>query len=77
VPADIRLVAPGPEVPEAVAQFAGVWTGEWERSGELCHTLVVEEVWANGFARVIHSHGVSVGLNLPLPGFYYATLSRT
>jgi hypothetical protein len=27
LPADVRLSAPGPEVPEAVARFAGIWTG--------------------------------------------------
>jgi hypothetical protein len=55
VPTDVRLITPGPEVPEPVARFAGVWTGEWEHSGGLCHTLVVEEVLANGSARVLYS----------------------
>jgi hypothetical protein len=73
VPTDVRILAPGPEVPEAVAQFAGVWTGEWERSEEFCHTLVVEEVFANGYARVIYSHGASGALTVQLPGFFYAT----
>jgi hypothetical protein len=54
-------VAPGPEGPEAVARFAGAWTGAWgEGRGEaLCHTLVVEEVWAHGYAQVIYSIGTS------------------
>src|SRR5262245_24510238 len=55
LPTDVQLVAPASEVPEAFARFAGVWTGEWEDSGGLCHTLVVEEVLANGFARVTFS----------------------
>ena len=29
LPADVHLVAPGPEVPAAVARFAGAWTGAW------------------------------------------------
>lgn len=56
LPADVRLIAPGPEVPEAVARFAGAWNGASERmrrSDPLCHTPVVEEVFANGYARVI------------------------
>ena len=57
-----RLIAPGPEIPAAVARFAGVWVGVWEDSGGLCHTLVVEEVFANGYARVIYSVGTSLGL---------------
>ena len=33
LPADVRLIAPGPEVPEAVARFAGVWIGAWLDQG--------------------------------------------
>src|SRR5205807_17265 len=57
LPADMQLIAPGPEVPEAIARFAGAWTGAWgEGRGEaLCHTLIVEEVLAHGYARVIYS----------------------
>lgn len=73
LPADVRLIAPGPQVPEAVARFAGVWTGEWERTDGVCHTLIVEEVLANSYARVIYSHGASLALNVPLPGFWRAT----
>jgi hypothetical protein len=74
LPADVRLIAPGPQVPETMARFAGVWTGEWEQTGGLCQTLVVEEVFANGYARVIHSHGISPDLaavdpNARLPEF--------
>src|SRR3989442_8947724 len=73
LPADVRLSAPGPEMPEAVARFAGAWSGEREDSGGLCHTLVVEEVWANGYARVIYSVGTSVALGVPLPRFVRVT----
>jgi hypothetical protein len=73
VPADVRLITPGPEVPEAVARFAGVWTGEWEHSGGLCHTLIVEEVLANGSARVLYSYGTSVTFDTRLPGFLHVT----
>jgi hypothetical protein len=73
LPVDVGLVTPGPQVPEAVARFAGVWIGEWERTDGFCHTLIVEEVFANGFARVIYSHGASLALNVSLPGFWRAT----
>ena len=67
LPAEVRLIAPGPEVPEAMARFAGVWTGAWLDKGSeaLCHTLVVEEVFANGYARVIYSVGTYAGVNKP------------
>src|SRR5437016_10536347 len=50
LPADVRLIAPDSEVPEAMARFAGAWLDVWldEGSEALCHTLVVEEVLAGG-----------------------------
>jgi Beta-lactamase len=76
LPADVRLVAPGPEVPEAMARFAGAWIGVSEgprRSDPLCHTLVVEEVFTNGYARVIYSYSSSVYWGIRLPSFLRAT----
>src|SRR2546428_11558916 len=75
LPADVRLVAPGPEVPEAMARFVGTWLGAGldEGSEALCHTLVVEEVLANGYARVVASFGTSAAANTPLPRFLRAT----
>lgn len=76
LPADVRLIAPGPEVPEAVTRFAGAWTGVQvgpEGSGPICETLVVEEVLANGYARVIFSVGTSAALGVRLPWFVRAT----
>ena len=75
LPADVRLIAPGPEVPEAVARFAGAWIGAALDNGKeaLCHTLVVEEVYANGFARVIFSVGTYADLDLRQPNFWYTT----
>ena len=35
LPADVRLIAPGPEVPEAMARFAGAWIGAWKPQGIL------------------------------------------
>jgi len=70
LPADVRPIAPGPEVPETVARFAGAWSGVWEDSWGLCHTLVVEEVLANGYALVIMSHGTSATLGRIPPSFF-------
>jgi hypothetical protein len=38
-----------------------------------CHTLVVEEVFANGYAWVIYGYGASAALNIRLPGFLRTT----
>jgi hypothetical protein len=76
LPAEVHLIAPGAEVPEAVARFAGAWNGasESRRSADaLCHTLVVEEVLANGSARLLYSYSSSAYWNIRLPGFLRAT----
>ena len=75
LPADVRLIAPSPEVPEAMARFAGAWTVAWLDEGReaLCRTLVVEEVFANGYARVIYSVGTHAGWNIRQPQFWRAT----
>jgi len=74
LPVDVHLTAPGAEVPEAVARFAGAWNGAWVDDGKdvLCHTLVVEEVLTNGYARVIYSVGTRVEWN-PIPHFWRTT----
>lgn len=75
LPADVRLVAPGPEVSEAAARFAGAWIGAWldNENEALCHTLVVEEVLASSYARVIYSVGTYADWNARLPNFWRAT----
>jgi len=75
LPADVRLIPPGPEVSEAVARFAGAWLGAWldNEHEALCHTLVVEEVLASSYARVIYSVGTYAGWNARLPNFWRAT----
>ena len=39
----------------------------------LCHTLVVEEVLANGYAQVIYSIGTYAAWNIRQPNFWRAT----
>jgi hypothetical protein len=75
LPVDMHLIAPGAEVPETVARFAGAWIGAWLDDGHeaLCHTLVVEEVSANGVAWVISSWGTYADWDLRLPGFLRVT----
>jgi hypothetical protein len=74
LPAEVYLIAPGSEVPEAIAGFAGIWSGEEvDERGSLCHTLVVEEILANGYARVIFSVGTSAAWDVRLPWFLRAT----
>src|SRR5262245_58150864 len=76
LPADVHLIAPGPEVPEAMARFAGAWSGVQVGPGDsapLCETLVVEEVLPNGYAWVIFSMGPSPVLGVRMPWFVRAT----
>jgi CubicO group peptidase (beta-lactamase class C family) len=75
LPVDVRLIPPGKEVPESFARFAGAWLGAWpdEETDALCHTLVVEEVFANGYARVIYSIGTYAAWNIRQPNFWRTT----
>jgi len=75
LPNDLTLVAPAAALPENLARFAGAWTGAWrdaKGTEALCTTLVVEEVLANGYARVVYSVGVSPALGVMIPGFWRA-----
>ena len=59
LPADVKLIAPGPDIAPEAARFAGAWTGAWKEqdTDTLCATLVVEELLPSGHARVIYGHG--------------------
>ena len=55
LPEDVRIVAPGVNVPVQAAAFSGVWAGgAWD--GILPHVLIVENVSAAGEASVIYSY---------------------
>jgi hypothetical protein len=76
VPTDVRIVPPSADVPPAIARFSGAWNGPWKdavNDGVLCHTLVVEEVLANGFARVVYSHGTYDGWKIYQADHWRAT----
>ena len=53
LPRDLHLVAPETKINASIRRFAGVWSGSWD--DEVCTTLVVQEVFQNGYARVIYS----------------------
>jgi hypothetical protein len=71
LPADVKLTLPGTNVPADLARFAGAWTGVWD--GDVCSALVVEEVFANGVARVVYSRGTSEALKIRQPRYWRAT----
>ena len=74
-PADVKLIAPGPDIAPEAARFAGAWTGAWkaEATDTLCATLVVEELLPSGHARVIYGHGTWEPLGILTPGYWRAT----
>lgn len=76
LPANVRLITPGTDVPEAVAKFAGAWSGAWtDKEGReaFCQTLVIEEVFRNGYTRVLYSFGTYAPLNIRQPDFWRIT----
>ena len=71
-PAEVRLIAPGPQCLRPWHGFRGA-SGVWDNTDGFCFTLVVEEVFANGYARITHSHGRICNPERPLPGFMRVT----
>src|SRR5262245_55075165 len=55
---DLRLTPPDASVSPANAPFAGAWSGAWldDKGDEgVCTALVVEQLYADGYARVVYS----------------------
>ena len=75
LPADVKLIAPGPDITPDAARFAGAWTGAWKEqdADTICATLVVEELLPSGHARVIYGHGTWEPLGIQLPAYWRAT----
>lgn len=76
LPDDVRLVPPTSDVPAEIARFAGAWSGGWTDPKGIeaqCQMLVVEEVFANGYARSIYSVGASANLGSGVPGVWRVT----
>jgi hypothetical protein len=59
---EYRVEAPGPQVPQSMRAFSGVWVGKWD-SG-LCGALVVESLQADGTASLFYING-SMGGQYP------------
>ena len=77
LPEDVALMPPGPEVAPDIARFVGAWNGAWAdlergKTKALCNSLVVEQVFANGFARVVYSIGSYLPWNVEAPAYYRA-----
>jgi hypothetical protein len=75
-PDDVRVVAPATDLPAAMARFSGAWLGTWTFDKDpdtLCAAVVVEELFRNGYARVVYSHGTWAPHKVRQPGFYRAT----
>jgi len=71
LPADVKVTPPGTNVPPDLAHFAGAWIGSWD--GDVCTTLVVEELFANGVARVVYSRGTAEALKIYQPRYWRVT----
>jgi hypothetical protein len=73
---DLRIVPPAAEVSSAVARFAGAWSGAWLDAKGVeaqCSTLVVEEIHADGHARVVYAVGASPTLGSGTPNVWRTT----
>ena len=53
LPANLRIVPPGPDVPQEIAALSGKWAGKW--GGVLAHVLVVEEIAMAPPRAVVHA----------------------
>ena len=79
LPADVKLIAPGPDIAPEAVRFSGAWTGAWKEqdADTLCATLVVEELLPSGHARVIYGHGTWEPLGIRVPGYWRARVASS
>jgi pimeloyl-ACP methyl ester carboxylesterase len=54
IPGDVRIFVPR-DAPETFSRFSGAWVGSWR--GQLHHIFIVENIAANGEARVVYAVG--------------------
>jgi hypothetical protein len=76
LPDDLKIVPAAADAPASAARFAGAWSGAWRDSrgnDAQCNTLVIEEVHANGYARVVYSVGASPTTGSGTPSFWRMT----
>src|SRR6266581_955437 len=63
LPVDTTITPPAADVPAELALFSGAWGGVWtDRAGRpgACTTLVVEDVFADGYVRVVLTNSIGV-----------------
>lgn len=68
LPSDLRIVAPGPNVPTDLAFWSGTWKGSWD--GQMHHTLIVENMLPTGPV-VVFAWGTNIGRGMR-PGWLRA-----
>ena len=75
LPPNLTIVPAAPDVPADVAAFLGEWSGTWTARGQdwECTVLVVEEVYANGYARGVYSVGIAEAPGNWAPTFFRVT----
>src|SRR5215468_10705674 len=75
LPADHAVVPAAPGIPAEIAAFLGEWSGTWTARGQEweCTLLVVQEVYANGYARGVYSVGMAEAPGNPTPTFFKIT----
>jgi hypothetical protein len=74
LPTDTTITSPAADVPADLAKFSAAWGGVWTTGpGDdgPCTTLVVEDVFPNGFVRVVYSVGTQQPL-VPQPRYWRA-----
>mgnify|MGYP001322088555 FL=1 len=63
LPNDIKVIQPSSNVPSDIAKFSGTWgNGMW--AGKFCHTLIIENVIADGTADFVYSWGTYGAWNI-------------
>ncbi|KKU14458.1 MAG: hypothetical protein UX23_C0016G0001 [Parcubacteria group bacterium GW2011_GWB1_45_9] len=67
LPADVKVIPPGPEIPKELAVWSGMWVGVW--SGAMDSVLVVEEVGITS-AKTIYAFGTAPQWGITRPEWY-------
>jgi len=78
LPADLTITPPATDIPVDLARFAGAWNGRWvnrtNTNATACGTVVVEQIFPNGYIRLIYSVG-TLDPFIPQPQ-YWRTAGR-
>ena len=55
LPKTLEITPPGPDVPDSMAAFSGIWEGEWDHNLDV--KLAVRRISPGGHAEVTFAHG--------------------